>query len=460
MSKAVVSRSYRYGRCRLTLQFGDLTTSNAQVLVSSDDYYLSMGGGVSAAILAAGGNAIALDAAKRVPAALADVVVTTAGSLRAQYIFHAVTIGPPTESVDPKQVIRQTTKRCLQLLIALNLDSIAFPVIGTGAAGFSFEEAASEMAASICDQASSFDRSVDITVYLLDRYSRMTPMEFVRFFEECAARVPRMVPTLEHAQEANVELRPAAAPHVEDTSWQDIRSRRLHGLSKLIGSLEEYRLKIEEDLISALAADNRAQAATAKERLRQNEELRLGYLRELSTLRSDSGEHVAERATLKTVFVSSTYRDLVQHRAAVKDEIARRDLLFRGMEHFGADPSHSAPATKIVEEVRKADVYLGIFGVRYGSIDPGTGLSMTELEYAEAKISNKPMLLYVMREDATVKVGDIEQDPSNKKKLDDLKARILKDHLVYQFNSVEELQRQVYEDLGKIVDAADLRAAV
>ncbi len=45
------SRSYRVGRSRITLQFGDITTSQAEVIVSSDDFLLSMGGGVSASIL-------------------------------------------------------------------------------------------------------------------------------------------------------------------------------------------------------------------------------------------------------------------------------------------------------------------------------------------------------------------------------------------------------------------------
>jgi O-acetyl-ADP-ribose deacetylase (regulator of RNase III) len=50
-------RTYQLGKSQLTLRFGDITGSDAQVLVSSGDCYLSMGGGVSAAILSAGGNA-------------------------------------------------------------------------------------------------------------------------------------------------------------------------------------------------------------------------------------------------------------------------------------------------------------------------------------------------------------------------------------------------------------------
>ena len=64
MSATGRKRTYQFGQSTLTLEFGDITTSTAPALVSSDDYYLSMGGGVSRAILRAGGQSIALEAAK------------------------------------------------------------------------------------------------------------------------------------------------------------------------------------------------------------------------------------------------------------------------------------------------------------------------------------------------------------------------------------------------------------
>ena len=50
------SRTYAVGTSTLTLTFQDLATSTAEVLVSSDDGDITMGGGVSAAILRAGGE--------------------------------------------------------------------------------------------------------------------------------------------------------------------------------------------------------------------------------------------------------------------------------------------------------------------------------------------------------------------------------------------------------------------
>ena len=86
-------RTYRIAGSQLTIDFGSVLDVPTEVVVSSDDYQLSMGGGVSAAIRIAAGNALVLDAAKAVPREAGDVVVTTAGALPARYVFHVVTIG-------------------------------------------------------------------------------------------------------------------------------------------------------------------------------------------------------------------------------------------------------------------------------------------------------------------------------------------------------------------------------
>ncbi len=153
---------------------------------------------------------------------------------------------------------------------------------------------------------------------------------------------------------------------------------------------------------------------------------------------------------IKKIFVSSTYKDLMEHRRAVMEQLVRRDFLFRGMEHFGATPENLPPAEKIVREVHEADVYLGIFGARYGFVDPVSGLSMTELEFNEAEKLDKPKLLYVLHEDADVKRSDLETDPEKQAKLRILISRIRSKYVIYQFSTVAELAKQVYEDLGKL----------
>jgi O-acetyl-ADP-ribose deacetylase (regulator of RNase III) len=183
-------RTYGVGKCTLTLEFGDLTSSTAEALVSSDDSFITMGGGVSAAILRAGGESILRDAAKKVPAEPGTVVVTTAGSLRAKYVFHAITLG--RSELSPSEIVTRTTARSIELLEMLGLSSIAFPAIGTGVAGFSYEDVASRMAAVLVDALKDCARAVAVTIYLFDRYRRMQPIDYLDFFEQFAVRTKNL----------------------------------------------------------------------------------------------------------------------------------------------------------------------------------------------------------------------------------------------------------------------------
>lgn len=168
MNQVAKRRFYRFGASSLALEFDDLLSSEAEVLVSSDDGYLSMGGGVSRAIRKAGGQAIALDAAKMIPAAAGDVVVTTAGALQARYIFHAVTLAAGGEQASPRAILEMTTRRCMRLIDALGVTSIAFPAIGAGRAGFSYEDVAVSMAAVIAEELGRAPRAVEVAIHLFD----------------------------------------------------------------------------------------------------------------------------------------------------------------------------------------------------------------------------------------------------------------------------------------------------
>ena len=136
-------KAYQFGKSRLIIKFGDITSAMTDVIVSSDDAYLSMGGGVSASILRAGGDAIARDARKNVPCQMGDVVVTSAGKLEAKYVFHAITIDwSQKDEFTVENSINSIIKKSLSVLSVLGLKSIAFPAIGTGAARYSLEDVA------------------------------------------------------------------------------------------------------------------------------------------------------------------------------------------------------------------------------------------------------------------------------------------------------------------------------
>lgn len=130
-----------------------------------------------------------IDAAKKTPANLGEVIVTTAGNLPAAYVFHAITIGPQGRAKDSKSVLEMTTQRCFELLNTFGLHTIAFPAIGAGVAGFSYEDVAVHMAEQIVSIFGTSQRPLHATIYLYDRFGRMSPINFVRFFEEFGSRV-------------------------------------------------------------------------------------------------------------------------------------------------------------------------------------------------------------------------------------------------------------------------------
>jgi O-acetyl-ADP-ribose deacetylase len=177
---------HKVGASTLALEFGDITTSKADVLVSSDDFYLTMSGGVSAAIRRAAGQQIILEAAKKVPAKLGDVIVTGAGSLPAKHVFHAITIADGKAIAG--DVVTLATRRSLTLLKALGLSSIAFPTIGAGAAGFSLQDVAANMAEAILGELRDSAEPLTVTIYLFDRFGQMRQADYEQFFEEFDTR--------------------------------------------------------------------------------------------------------------------------------------------------------------------------------------------------------------------------------------------------------------------------------
>jgi O-acetyl-ADP-ribose deacetylase (regulator of RNase III) len=142
---------YRLNNTTFRVIYGDLTKIAADALVSSDDNYLTMGGGVSMALSKAGGEEITREARKHIPLKLGDVAVTSAGRLPAKFLFHAVTIDHDNSMSATRESIQAATLKCLQLADTLGVRHIAFPALGTGVARFPFQLAAEVMTRTVAD---------------------------------------------------------------------------------------------------------------------------------------------------------------------------------------------------------------------------------------------------------------------------------------------------------------------
>jgi O-acetyl-ADP-ribose deacetylase (regulator of RNase III) len=149
--------------------YGDITELAADALVSSDDNYLTMGGGVSSALSRAGGDIIRQEARKHLPLKIGDVVVTSAGQLKAKYIFHAVTIDYDNMIYANEQSVQSATLRCMQLADTLGVRLIGLPAIGTGVAHFPFQLAAEVITRTIADYLQGNTKIEFVTIVLFAR---------------------------------------------------------------------------------------------------------------------------------------------------------------------------------------------------------------------------------------------------------------------------------------------------
>ncbi len=94
------------------------------------------------------------------------------------------------------------------------------------------------------------------------------------------------------------------------------------------------------------------------------------------------------------VFVSSTFADLRAERQAAVEAILENRHIPAGMELFAA--GNEDQMSVIRRWIDESDVYVLILGKRYGSVDPKSNISYTELEYAYAVEQGKPLFALVL----------------------------------------------------------------
>lgn len=144
------------------------------------------------------------------------------------------------------------------------------------------------------------------------------------------------------------------------------------------------------------------------------------------------------------IFVSSTYEDLIPYRDEVERCIIRMNQTIRGMEFFGSNPE--SPLEVCLKTVRESKIYVGIIGMRYGSILDEFGKSFTELEYEEAVKNNIPSLIYILDENHPIAPKFMDTG-EKARRLEDFKARLKRTHVVSSFTTPADLGRKVTQDL-------------
>jgi tetratricopeptide (TPR) repeat protein len=96
-----------------------------------------------------------------------------------------------------------------------------------------------------------------------------------------------------------------------------------------------------------------------------------------------------------TIFLSGTIEDLREERVALRTQIGPPLYQIIAAEDWGT--RYHPPRDLCIRAARESDVYLGLYGGRYGWKMPGDEISVTEWEFNTARDAGKPALIYIRR---------------------------------------------------------------
>lgn len=125
---------------RIELWNGDICDLEVDAIVNPANLSLWMATGVGGAIKRAGGDAIEFEAVRQAPVPLGGAIVTTAGTLAARAVIHAVSVDRDRRTNGT--IIEAAVRSAMARAREIGATSLAIPALGTGVGGFPLEEAA------------------------------------------------------------------------------------------------------------------------------------------------------------------------------------------------------------------------------------------------------------------------------------------------------------------------------
>ncbi len=160
---------------------------------------------------------------------------------------------------------------------------------------------------------------------------------------------------------------------------------------------------------------------------------------------------MSDQSRVRKAMISSTARDLPLHRKQVEEACHRMGVFAeKMMENLTAENANAVEVSlRLVEE---ADVYIGIFAQRYGSVPDYNNpdkISITEMEYNRATERGIPRLIFFMHDDHDLKKSDVETGPGAEK-LERLKKRIGNERVAAFFTSPEDLRAHVIQAVSQL----------
>lgn len=148
------------------------------------------------------------------------------------------------------------------------------------------------------------------------------------------------------------------------------------------------------------------------------------------------------------VFVSSTYTDLKEERAAVSQCLLEMSCIPVGMEQFPASNMSQMDYIKMMLD--DCDYYILILAGRYGSTDLD-GVGFTEKEYDYALSKNIPIMSFVVDDIGKLASSKCEDSDEGRKKLTDFRAKVSTGKLVRYYSDIGALKSSVAISLNRCI---------
>jgi len=142
---------------------------------------------------------------------------------------------------------------------------------------------------------------------------------------------------------------------------------------------------------------------------------------------------------LTVVYISSTYEDLKEERMAAISAVSSLGLGVKCMEDYGA--AEVRPLDQCLEDVRNCQAFIGIIGLKYGSIVRGNrGKSFTQLEYEEAGRRGIDRCMFLCPDAGE---GPPRPRDTDSSRIDAFRALVREDKLLGTFDDPESLRKAI-----------------
>lgn len=169
------------------------------------------------------------------------------------------------------------------------------------------------------------------------------------------------------------------------------------------------------------------------------------------------------RKTAYPVMLSSTYKELVEHREAVRSAMLGQRLLPIAMEDDAA-LADKDPISASLSKVDESDGYVGLISYRYGQ-NPYDAernpdqLSLTELEFRRAIARKIPVCMFIMHDDHPVPRRAVGEERGVEEKYNAF-LKLAKTGRIYaEFTSVDDLKAKAVQslvELRRILEASTI----